>query len=198
MHQLGRHVQMQHRRHPLVELQGLGETASLHQIKQCHGFARERGTHAGQQPVATESQRFIGQVVHANEQLVAVAQQVAQVGDAADVVGAFLDGDKPFAVGQLQHVFRPQVYPVGHRIVVDHQRPLRGAGHGAHVGHRLARVGHVDYRRHDHVTGHAQLVDAVDIAQRLTGAGLRHIGQHRHAPAGCVHCNPRDLDLFFQ
>ena len=96
------------------------------------------------------------------------------------------------------HVLGLEVDPVGDRVVVDHDRLLRGIGHGAHIGHGFARVGHVDHRRHHHVAVDAERVAAVDESQRLAGAGLGDVGQHRHAPGTGGERNPGDLEFFLQ
>src|SRR3990167_6736395 len=72
LHELVGHIQVQHGRHPLVDRQRLGKFARFHQVVQRHGFAREGAAHAGQQAVASQGQAFVGQVVHAEEELVAV------------------------------------------------------------------------------------------------------------------------------
>src|SRR6218665_3305856 len=73
LHQLGRDIQVQHGRHPLVQRKGLGKAAGLHQFVQRHGLAREGAAHAGQQAIAAQGQAFVGQVVDAQEELVALA-----------------------------------------------------------------------------------------------------------------------------
>lgn len=75
---------------------------------------------------------------------------------------------------------------------------LRGVGDGAHIEHRLARIGHVDHRGHHHEAGHAELVGAVHVAQRFARAGFGHVGQHRDAAVGGFQRDLRDLQLFFQ
>src|SRR6218665_3280509 len=72
LHQLGRDIQVQHGRHPLVQRKGLGKAAGLHQFVQRHGLAREGAAHAGQQAIAAQGQAFVGQVVDAQEELVAL------------------------------------------------------------------------------------------------------------------------------
>ena len=79
----------------------------------------------------------------------------------------------------------------------QHERALGGMGHGAHVGHGLTGVGHVDHRGHDHVARHTQLVAAVDVAQGLAGAGLGHIGQHGHAALDLINADFNDPFVFF-
>ena len=77
-------------------------------------------------------------------------------------------------------MFRLEVYPVGHRVVVDHHGLLGHGRDGAQVLHGLARIGDINHRGHDHVAVYAQLIGAFDIAQRLARAGLGNIGQHRY------------------
>jgi hypothetical protein len=134
---------------------------------------------------------------HAGEDGVAVPERVVQVGDAAGVAGAFLEGDEILHGGQLGEQFRGDVVPVADRIVVDHDGKAGGLGHGAEVGQHLVLVGGlVDHGGHEHEAVAAHGLHVAHVLAGLGGAGLGHAAEHGDPAAGGLDHLAHDQPLF--
>ena len=75
--------------------------ARRRQVPQRAILVRERVHQARNPALRAEQDALQHQVVHAAEEDVAIAHDVAQVGDAADIFGRFLDGDEVRLIRQL-------------------------------------------------------------------------------------------------
>ena len=80
--------------------------------------AREAGYPAD----SAEPGGFEHKVVKAAEQDEAVADSFDEIGQAAGIARAFLDAYEVGLVRQLREIARPQIHPIGRRVVVDYDR----------------------------------------------------------------------------
>src|SRR5438093_5483173 len=83
-------VQMQQRREPAVDRARFVPTSRARQVPEKLVFARERQTNAGDPAINAQHRGLEHEVVHTDEDGVAIAEQIANVGDAARIAGALL------------------------------------------------------------------------------------------------------------
>ncbi len=113
------------------------------------------------------------EVVNAGEDLVAVADDVAQFGDAAGVGAAFLDGVQVRDVGESDEHFRGDIGVVTDGVVVEHPGERGGLGEGAKPMLGFEGIGFVDHGRHDHEAGDAEFFAVPHVGDGGLGAHFR-------------------------
>jgi len=150
LHELDVGVEVEQRHVPAVNFAGLFPLAGGGEVPQVLILGGEGVDESGDPADGAEHDGLEGEVVDAGEDGVAVADSVDEVRDAADVGGGFLDGDEVALVVELGEHFGGDVDAVGDGIVVDEDGQAGGAGDGAEVFDRLARVGLVDHGGKDH------------------------------------------------
>lgn len=110
------------------------------------------------------------EVVDAGEDLVAVADEVAEFGDAAGVGAAFLDGVQVRDVGELHEHFRGDIGVIADGVVVEHPGKRGGLGEGSEPVMGFEGIGFVDHGRHDHEAGDAELFAVLHVLDGSPGA----------------------------
>lgn len=159
-------IEVEQRGVPAVEFAGLVPAAGGGEFPEDAVFVGEGVDQAGDPAGGAEEGGFEDEVVDAGEHEIAIAEQVDDVGDAADVVGRFFDGDEGGLVGEFGEHVGGEVDGVGDGVVVDHDRQAGSPGDATEVGEGFAAVGFVDHGGEDH-----EAVDADGFAVACVAGG---------------------------
>ena len=187
MHEVEVRIELHERLAPAIECAAFIPLASLGEIPELLVFLWESDAAAANPAVDAEDGRLEEEVVHAREDAVAIAGLIAQLGDAAGVRAAFLDGQQVRDVGELDEHLRRHIRVVADGVVVKHPAQWRGLRQRAEPLLSLARVALINHRRHDHETGCTELFAVVQVADGGARAHLRHTADDRHASGGHLH-----------
>ena len=185
LHELGVHIEVQQRREPAVDRARFLPAAGAHQIPQALVFRRECNPAAGDPAIDAEDAALECEVVHAGENGKAVAGGEMEVGDAAGVPGAFLEGHDVGLLAELHEHLGRYVIGITDRIVINHDRLAGATRHGAEKCQRLIRRSLIHHRRHHHETVHTDGLTIAHVADGLRLRAFRHAREHLH-PAGDV------------
>ena len=160
-------VEVEEGHEPAVDGPRRSEVAPFEGGDQGDGFLGEGAGQARHPTRSAQHQPFQRDVVETGHQGVALAIAVGDVGEAARIGGAFLDGDDVRDVGQLVEDVEADAHPVGRRVIVEHDRQAGGASDGTEV--RFQFVGcrdvHHGGKKHQRVGA-----DGLGVAGELNGA----------------------------
>ncbi len=187
---------MQQRHEPAIDATGFFPVAAVDGGDECDGFLREGAGEAGNPALCAQHHAFERDVVEAGEDVEAIAELIDEVGEAAGVRGAFLDGLDVGDAFELTKHIDTDVDAVGRRVVVEHDRQRGCLGYGLEVGDQFFRLRHIDHGRQQHQAVGAELFGVASIGDGATGVEFRHAGDDRNAAVDDLDGALEDLALF--
>lgn len=155
---------------PAVEGAAFVPATGLGEVPELLVFFGEGDAAAAHPAVYAEDGRLEEEVVDAGEDLVAVADEVAEFGDAAGVGTAFFDGVQVWDVGELHEHFRGDIGVIADGVVVEHPGKRGGFCKGSEPVMGFEGIGFVDHGRHDHEAGDAELFAVLHVGDGGPGA----------------------------
>jgi hypothetical protein len=184
LHEVDVGIQLHEGLAPAVEGAAFVPAAGLGEVPELLVLFREGDAAAADPAVDAEDGGLEEEVVDAGEDLVAVADEVAEFGDAAGVGAAFFDGVQVWDVGELDEHFRGDVGVVADGVVVEHPGERGGLGEGAEPVLGFLGIGFVDHGRHDHEARDAEIFAVLHVGDGGPGAHFGDAADDGHTTCG--------------
>src|ERR1043165_2414608 len=129
--------------------------AGTSQVPEVLIFGGKCDATSGDPTVNAEDSAFEHQVINAGKNGVTIADEIANVGNAAGIAGAFFQSDEIFFDRQFREHFGSNVVRVTDRVVVDHDWQPSGFGGGPEMSYRFGRITAIEHCRQEHTAVYA-------------------------------------------